>query len=57
MEGVMTMFNAHANPSGVRPRARTAARPLDREIMIARGFILAAAFTVLLVAVLAHIGG
>jgi hypothetical protein len=54
----MTMFKARANPSGSRPKARAAARSLDREIAIARGCVLAAAFTVLLVVVvLAHIGG
>jgi anti-sigma-K factor RskA len=57
MEEVMTMFKARANPSGTRPRARTAARSLDREITVARWCVLAAAFTVLLVVVLAHIGG
>jgi hypothetical protein len=56
MEGVMTMFKARANSSGTRPRARTAARSLDREIAITRGFVAAAAFTLTLAAVLAHIG-
>jgi hypothetical protein len=57
MEGVMTMFKARTNPSAARPKARTAARSLDREIAIARWCVLAAAFTVLLAVVLAHIGG
>jgi hypothetical protein len=52
----MTMFKARANSSGTRPRARTAARSLDREIAITRGFVAAAAFTLTLAAVLAHIG-
>jgi hypothetical protein len=53
----MTMFKARANPSGARSRARAAARSHDREITIASGCVLAAAFTVLLAIVLAHIGG
>jgi hypothetical protein len=53
----MTTLKARANPSGTRPRARTAVRSLDHEIAIVRGCVLAAAFTVLLAVVLAHIGG
>jgi hypothetical protein len=56
LEAVMAMLKAHANLSGARPRARTAARSLDREIAIAHAAVLVAAFTVLLAAVLAHIG-
>ncbi len=51
----MTMFKARANPSGNRPKARTAVRFLDREV--ASWCVLGADFTVLLIAVvLAHIG-
>lgn len=54
----MTMFKARANSTGARPKARTAVRSLDHEVAIARWCVLGAAFTVLLVvAVLAHIGG
>ena len=53
----MTMSKARANSSGTRPTARTAVRSRDHEIAIVRGCVLAAAFTVLLAAVLAHIGG
>ena len=54
----MTMFKARANPSGTRSKVRTAVRSLDHEVAIARWYVLGAAFTVLLVvAVLAHIGG
>lgn len=57
IKGVMIMLKARANPSAGRPRARAAVRSLDREITIAHGCVLAAAFTVLVLAVLAHIGG
>jgi hypothetical protein len=58
MEGVMTVFKAGANRFGTRPKVRTAVRSLDHEIAIARWCILAAAFTTLLVVmVLAHVGG
>lgn len=53
----MTMFEASRNSADARPKARTAARSLDREATIARSCVLAAAFTVLLAAVLAHLGG
>jgi anti-sigma-K factor RskA len=53
----MSMFRTRANPSAARPRAQTAARSLDREVAVARWCVLAAAFTVLLAIVLAHIGG
>jgi hypothetical protein len=57
MEEAMTMFEASRNPAHARPKIRIAARSLDREATIARSLILAAAFTILLAAVLAHIGG
>ncbi len=53
----MTMSRLRANPSGARPRARVAARSLDREITIAHRCVLAAGFTALLAIVLAYIGG
>ena len=57
MEGDVIMFKASANPTGARLKARAAARSLEREATIERGCVLAAAFTILLAVVLAHIGG
>ena len=53
----MTMFKARINPADPRPKAPTAARSLDQEVALARYWVLAAAFAVLLVVMLAQIGG
>lgn len=52
----MTMFKAGANPSVTRPKVQTAVRSLDHEVAITRYWVLAAAFAVLLVIMLAQIG-
>jgi len=53
----MTMFKARINPADPRPKARRAPRSLDQEVALARHWVLAAAFAVLLVILLAQIGG
>ena len=52
----MTMFKARVNPTDPRPKARTTARSLDQEVALARYWVLAAAFAILLVIMLAQIG-
>jgi hypothetical protein len=51
------MTKARINPAEPRSKARTAARPLDHEAALARHWVLATAFAVLLAIMLAQIGG
>lgn len=52
----MTMLKTRINSTGPRPKARTAARSPDREAALAHHWLLATAFAILLVVILAHIG-
>lgn len=53
----MTMHKKRINPADSRLKARTATRSLGHETALARHWVLAAASAVLLVIVLAQIGG